>query len=190
MSFLVRIRLRTIMFMQFGAIFVMCVSYAGLWCEPYWSVHLNFGARATYIKYCSIIPSFPYRFLLIPSSSIPPATPPIWGYKKEVRYTVSVSRDLGSPVGEQRSHHRPLGHTTPEKESPYKCSVGRGANRDQTGSLSVTPIVHYARSAECSSTKPLRLGMISRLEIVGSLFTSIWRLSSLHCYLAALRSST
>ena len=49
------------------------------------------------------------------------------------------STHVGLTVGEQCDPHRPLGHITLEIEPSHQCFVGQGANRDQTGHLSVTP---------------------------------------------------
>ena len=59
------------------------------------------------------------------------------------------SSHVGPTVDEQCGHHRPLGHTTHKIEPSHKSFVGQGANRDQTGYLSVTHKMYYAaRPAE------------------------------------------
>ena len=47
---------------------------------------------------------------------------------------------------EQCCHHRPLGLTTPVRESPHKYFVEMEVNRDRTGYLSVDSKMHDAAS--------------------------------------------
>ena len=49
-------------------------------------------------------------------------------------------------LDEQCCHHRPLGLTTPVRESPHKYFVEMEVNRDRTGYLSVTSKMHDAAS--------------------------------------------
>ena len=74
-------------------------------------------------------------------------TSTIDSYQCDVKgYTTGGFSHVDPTFDEQGCYHRPLGLTTPVRESPHKYFVEIEVNRDRTGYLSVASKVHDAAS--------------------------------------------
>ena len=70
-------------------------------------------------------------------------TSTIDSYQCDVKGCITGGFGFVDPTfDEQCCHRRPLGRTTPVRESSHKYFVGLGDNRDRTGYLSVAFKVH------------------------------------------------